>query len=573
VFGGRDIVLVHGLRLEHLADRFVGVPGADADWTPPSVFPGSIENPAFYAGGYYKMRAEDNWSDYVTSFLGASGARNRYLVVCYQATARVEIAVHAVLTQIADAMRDGTGVVDLSGCDDTSDFGSRSFVVLSHSTGALVTDVAMYAAATHPNLGAGFIPQQCKAHVAPSGAFRGSNLATAAVGISGYVTINPVTWSACTLAKRSLEAIDPSVLLPNCGGGPTDLDAMIATLVDTSVLVDLVPALTEAKWGAAVAQTPVPTITAVAGHPTKNGPLKFILHRGFDDGVLNINSQVASPNPVEFDPSGFFPDDVREVFDKGIKQWLLSPKRARKFYKDQKKDRENPNGMAAAGATRHVSPTGMVQPTGHPIFADNDPHARTPNHFSYLQSSASHPTAIRAGQNYPAYEETPTITFDEPNWEETRVITDAAVYAPYAAGNGDIAPLLTAACTPPLREGWRGQRLVFRLNIFGRVFRRETWLWRRTYHLLEHSPTRHQIDYLHATVLCTPLDCTPDPCPPPDCPGDVTLDGAVDSADLFVVLGSWGAVGDPGTIEGDVTGDGAVDSSDLFVVLGSWGGC
>lgn len=562
VFGGRDIILIHGLRLEHLVDRFVGVPGAEADWAWPSAFPASAENPQFYSGGYFKGRAEDNWSDYVENFLEAHNAKNRYLVVCYASTQRLEWAVHAVLTQISDAMRYGTGVVDPSGCNDTSDFGTPSFVILSHSTGALVTDAAMHAAATYPNLNAAFIPAQCKAHVAPSGAFLGSHMATAAVLLSGYAP-QPVVWAACPVARLAFQFLEPGPLLPGCTGGFPDLKDFAETMVKNSVLVDLVPHNAQVRWGPSIANSPVRTITAVAGHPSKNKPGKFWLHRGVDDGVVTINSQTPSPNNVLLGASVYFPDSLRLAFDLGLKKTLGDKKRAKFYYRDQTKDRKLPRDAVASGATRWVSPSGMLAPTTQTTTAGRDPHNRYPNHYTYTQSASSHKAAIRHLDRYPNYEH--TEGGDELNWEETRVLTDAAVYAPYAAGMGDIAPLLDAACMAPMREEVRGRMIRFKLKIFTWTFVREVWLWRRHYHLLANARTRHQIDYLHESVLCHPVDCTPPTCDPsPDFNGD----GLVNGADLATLLGAWGQKGSGG----DLDGDGIVSGSDLSILLGAWTG-
>ncbi|MDZ4830104.1 MAG: CHRD domain-containing protein [Phycisphaerae bacterium] len=47
--------------------------------------------------------------------------------------------------------------------------------------------------------------------------------------------------------------------------------------------------------------------------------------------------------------------------------------------------------------------------------------------------------------------------------------------------------------------------------------------------------------------------------------GDLNCDGAVDAADLAVLLGAWGTSG-----PGDLNGDGTVDAADLALLLGSW---
>jgi hypothetical protein len=56
-----------------------------------------------------------------------------------------------------------------------------------------------------------------------------------------------------------------------------------------------------------------------------------------------------------------------------------------------------------------------------------------------------------------------------------------------------------------------------------------------------------------------------------DCLADLTLDGAVNGADLGVVLAAWGAASSSGA--GDVNHDGLVDGADLAGVLAAWGPC
>lgn len=56
----------------------------------------------------------------------------------------------------------------------------------------------------------------------------------------------------------------------------------------------------------------------------------------------------------------------------------------------------------------------------------------------------------------------------------------------------------------------------------------------------------------------------------PPCLADLTGDGAVNGADLTVLLGSWGSCdGCPA----DLDGDGAVSAADLTILLGAWGAC
>ena len=56
------------------------------------------------------------------------------------------------------------------------------------------------------------------------------------------------------------------------------------------------------------------------------------------------------------------------------------------------------------------------------------------------------------------------------------------------------------------------------------------------------------------------------PSAPPSNPADLDGNGAVNAADLALLLGNWG-----GTGTGDVNGDGTVDATDLAELLGAWG--
>jgi len=61
------------------------------------------------------------------------------------------------------------------------------------------------------------------------------------------------------------------------------------------------------------------------------------------------------------------------------------------------------------------------------------------------------------------------------------------------------------------------------------------------------------------------------PCTPP-CPADLVQDGAVNAADLSIVLVAWGTSGSqyPGV---DIDGNGVVNGADLGALLAAWGPC
>ncbi|MGD0539508.1 MAG: LamG-like jellyroll fold domain-containing protein, partial [Verrucomicrobiota bacterium] len=514
-FGGRDIVFVHGLQLGHVFDKIAGNPHAMQTWVTPTQFPGSAQNPEFYDGGYFKSVADDVWYVHLIKFLLMNGYQNRYLIVDYPCTERLEVGAQAVLTQISDAMHFGTGVksigqlLDPNGAYDTSNFGTPSFVVVSHSTGTLLTDVAMTAAARYPNLGAGYIPQMCKAHVAMDGVFSGSELATAAIAISGFATVSPADWG-CSMAAAALSLFDPSYPAVDCN---------FLSVFSSSILVDLVPLVSQYKWGSFVDATPVRTLTLVGGHPTFLWPLKYLINPGFDDGVTTINSQVANPNSRFFWPSGFRPQGSGLIgpFDMGLagtgngqQSGLMSPARAVGYYIDQVAEPGRlPPLLIAGGATPYLSPSGMRQDVaddyaGTPFSTLNRYH----NHFSFIQSASDHLGGYTGTLGFFGSDYFPT-PIGEANQEESRVITDPAVYVPFSmVYPGDDAPLLDRSCVPKV-ESWERGRMIpaIHFSFFGHHYTwGPWWIWRRVYDLLEGWQTKMGCDYMYESVLqCPPL--------------------------------------------------------------------
>ncbi|MCP4834857.1 MAG: hypothetical protein GY895_08840 [Phycisphaera sp.] len=57
------------------------------------------------------------------------------------------------------------------------------------------------------------------------------------------------------------------------------------------------------------------------------------------------------------------------------------------------------------------------------------------------------------------------------------------------------------------------------------------------------------------------------------CVGDLDDDGEVTAADLGLLIGAWGACGDPADCPGDLDGDGEVSAADLGLQIGAWGAC
>jgi len=523
VFGGRDIVFIHGLKLKHVFDRMLGTdPRANTNWVQPTVFPGRTQNPEFYnSGGYYRDIAYSNWIPHFQKFLSQRGYCNRFVVVSYNCGERLDVAARSVLTQISDAMRYGTNVEDLTGRGYKGKFGTPSFVIVSHSTGGLVADAALWAAQSYPNLQAQFIARRCKAHFALTSAFGGSRLASAGIVLAGILGNVPPPW-LCPLMRAGMQLLDDTGTTlnpPNCpfGWGPAL----------TSILVDLSPVVTKYKWGTAIDNTNVPTVTLTGAHPTHLVPVGTVLNAGMDDAVLTLNSTSANPNAPFLWPSGFiakFPGGLVKTFDMGMFQTY--PARAIGYYVQQVHEpRRNPltslPNYIAAGAIPYLSPTGMLQSVGleFPLNGGYSPLARHNRHLSFVSSASDHFVwrAVDHGDDYHPtygsarnYEETRTmLQSDEPQW-----------YANYTPGPTfypqDDQPLMTASCLPNVVETIKGRKIEFKIKLFKKKIKKTWWIWKRRYHNLDNMGSKMAADYMYDSILntaCSGLirDCDPTP--------------------------------------------------------------
>lgn len=202
---------------------------------------------------------------------------------------------------------------------------------------------------------------------------------------------------------------------------------------------------------------------------------------------------------------------------------LNSPTRAIGYYIDQLLDGPRPQippSFIAGAATPYISPTGMRQNVGGES-PDTSTLNRYPNHFSFLQAATDHLSGFNnatfcwGGDG--SYRATPNPFIhgiDEPNREESRVITDSRVYDRYPMWYpGDDAPLLCPAHLPKV-ETWERGRYIPSVNIpipFGRTYKfGPWWIWRRVYDLLEGWQTKMGCDYMYESVL--QCDALP-PCP------------------------------------------------------------
>jgi len=498
-FGGRDIIFVHGLQLKHLCDRASGVPGADANWP--------VDQAAFEEGGYYKNIAEDGWADHIKTWLRSKGFKNRYFIVSYNCSQPMKVAVHAMLTQIRNAMQSGKDVVvDPSDPRGKECFGSSS-VIISHSTGGLLADIAMAIAEkskTDPIIQAefgnvGFIPDHVKAHIAFHPVLEGSKMATVFLALQEMPGL-----SVLINSKVCPSLTHPSVQMFN--------------ITHSSILIDLQPAVVRLFWNSFINNTPVPTITVAGGHPygvDDVGYLNWALHPGLDDGVSTMSSQSGNPNfETGARPSGYFRSgntSVR-VYDMGI-----AANRAISYFMNQTLF-TSPGYIGGASVT-NISPTGMLQPVA---FIDplSSCENRYNNHYSFIQSASDHYKGPRGKSpnegfdpnNFPGSSGFPPPNYDyDPsfnmrNYEESRAITNSDIYT-----KGLVSPLVANMQI----EHRRGLDIVItipipNISIKWHPFRIKFWwsyyyitipIWERKYHNMLGYETESECSYVYNYVL------------------------------------------------------------------------
>lgn len=465
-FKGRDIVFIHGLQLSHLCDRANGIAGAQANWPDPNTR-------HEFLTGYYKAVAMGNFGPHIQQYIHNPGHKNRYIVVTYNCSQSAEIAAHSVLAQIREAMENNNtaGIVsDPSDPRGTSCFG-REYVFVSHSTGALIADIALSIAhmtKTNPTMKAkwgdiGLLSDRCKGRVSFRGAFTGSHLATLLVAFQSTPTLSRIASGILTkgVCKKDFSS------------------AADRNMVLNSVLVDLVPSVAQARWGIYLQSVPVPVLDISSAHPTAITPfLKFSMHPGYDDGVLTMDCSGSNMALHATQPSRFAATSARKVFDMG--QPIF---RAVTYYRDQ----FIAPTVCAASNTPYLSPTGMVQP----VAAVLAPAVRYANHYSFVQSTSEHwlEKSFWSGN----YEQ--TSVDKSRNWEEELVVENPMLFS-----SGIVDPGIASQMTENIKE-----KVVYyptlRIKTVKGIPRpiivwKKFYIWKRTYHVLQ-EPNWYDYDYAY----------------------------------------------------------------------------
>jgi uncharacterized repeat protein (TIGR01451 family) len=524
-FGGRDIIYVHGLATGDLLNKLKDPKGAASQVWPQ-------DKAAFLdPTGYFRQDAEKYWHPHIEEhltqgweFTSSDSApvyapkSNRYLLIAWSSNQTLEYAQHTMLTQIQLAMTPAqTNVVTPPSYPTRfkRSFCSNGCVIMTHSTGALITDTAMARASRGYYGQAGKdIASQMAVHVSFAGAISGSRIATVGMAVGLGLAGPAVTSNLLCLIWDGII-------------GTSNTCNANTSFVASSILRDLIPAVSQGIWGSDVASTPVATVTFAGGHPRGNqalGLTQFILP-GVDDGVASMNSACANPTPIISPinpPSGMVVSSLLKAFEFSENGDRFA--RGAKILISQK------NLLAAAipfyfasACTPWLSASGMVLPVINAYSGTpSDARQRYPNHYSFIQSLAEHSYdgGASAGNPWPSsnsssasalrqYE--PKVTIVPPqvsgiNVEESRAVTDPSIYTKMIDTNGShlVKPL-------DMREIVRGRRISFRspFSIGGgckkvgtglKKYRCTKWIWKRTYHLADKWEVKQSSHYAYEFI-------------------------------------------------------------------------
>lgn len=531
LFSGADIIFVHGLDGNAVHDALTGAdPRAHTKWPADAA---EFTQP----GGYWKDNANSAWAKYIQTYVnGPNGPNNRYLTVAWSSNQWLAYGIHAFLSQTARAMAYGDGVVPAWNSTDPYGFCSQKCVVVSHSTGGLLVSSAV-AVVRNPvftpiigNLNP--IADQLRAHVAFAPAYSGSHYATIVAAIGWLATVPA---GVCELARWLLD-VTVGTTASSCGGLTT-----FATTIAGGVLTDLATPVTQLIWKtlSLVNPQPLPTLLVAGGHPTAMGarsgakalsPLvKMLVHHGFDDGVLTMDSQCATRTDWRDWPSSFVVKPT--VLDAAANAALISAGlpplvaaraydlgtpvgRAAPYYLDQVIGsraftpafwKAATNGTivthflttaywSSAACTPYVAPNGMVQQVHSPVAkAGADSLSRWPGHHTFLIAAADHMSPVFEPHDTFCYEETlgtgiACAGTRMDNNEEVRVVTTPDVY---------IGGLVHPSYQNVVQETVRGRVVKFKL--FGKKYK--WWIWKRTYHRMAGWESKTAADYVRDYVL------------------------------------------------------------------------
>ena len=565
-FCGRDVILVHGYRLGPLGDWYT-------DYNNGSLSTWPADAAQFKPGGYWFEGAIDYWEDYIVHKLAAGYYKSpnirrmpRVLTIAYPVSQRLTVAVDAMLSQINDAInctvcantnvytveRGGLAPVELNATNDTRGgvpFCTLQCVIVSHSTGGPVVNVAMDRAHTSGGIGS---PDPCnatvpassqwvrisdcyiKAHVAIEPAFSGSNHATELFVAATLAGQGPARCAAF-VAALALETQTGGITFTSAPG--TCAKAALRT-GETST-TDLLPFVMTHHWQPLMAQSTVPTLIVATAHPTSMWTLMWgPLFPGFSDNTVTMDSQLGRlPIDTVHFPYVWRPYEKvqsrRFLIDRdNAGRWpiFLSSGKAFGYYVEQTNlFRPNLIPMAptqvSAAANPHLTPTGMHIPVtaGGTIQKNSVGAGMGPNTYTFIQAAASHFWRWRFGESSVSdwqitgcnYTGSPQVEqgfnyqhigAGNYSWqkatEESRAVFDKSLYL-HASQNprtwNGTGPDGIPLVSPTMQNAVEGQTVTsywqVKIPFHGTV--KDGIHWQRTYYRLKNWECKDYLDYIN----------------------------------------------------------------------------
>ncbi len=492
-FSGRDIVYIHGLQVASLKGNIEIPPTFQGRW------PGDKND--FYktasGNGEVYVEAEHYWQNHIQKMLGSTtNPSNSYLMANWSSSQRLEYGIHAVLTQIRDALSgENQGVTfSVSSRKHKQCFGDNGIVVITHSTGGLLAS-AMFgvaeASVSNSLINSRFgdvrkIVSKIDAQLGINSAYRGSKFAKIMLYALTEFSALP------TLTKRVLgRAIGESWdrQIPN----------QISNLSNwwNSVLVDLSPEGVEKFWKHFMVNSTIPTVVTIGSlagtsmDEGQSGGFSKIskLVPGFDDGVLSQTTQGAHliSRPI------FLAQNKRFMKDKAVKRH-----KRLKMVADARKKNGRYNDKRNFYVTPYLSPSGMLQNQSvKSLVAPTN--LRLANHYSLIQSTADHLDGVdEINRNGHHYGHTGSLI---DNNEESSAVMDNSVYT-----LGLVHPDFKSLSKQWVKKqtwGFHVPYIEFKWPI-GFSFHwsyKEFIKWKRYYHYLQDYKQRVAVEYAYRFVL------------------------------------------------------------------------
>lgn len=509
-FGGRDIVYIHGLQLKAIIGNLQPTPTFQGKWPEDkhAFYKNGGNNPSMsnpsQNGEFYNEAMGHYWNNHIVRGLGSlTSPTNSYLIATYSANQRLDVSVHAVLTQIKEAMEGNNPNMVMASQNSNKCFGSNGIVVITHSTGGLVASTMFgIAERSHTNQrfkdyygDVRFITDKIDAQIGFDAAYGGSPLAEIGNDVLANLTSKPLLRLA---AKGFLGS---------------DIDHLKALNPYETILYDLTPNVAIREWRPFMGSR-IPTLTMTSstiGTPynsSETNPMMTIagnyIIKGYDDGVLSSVSQANSINLF----SRFKVKNRGKLVDK----WNLEDK-ANGVIKASKQGQHFNLGTRNYFNTPYLSPTGMLQ--GNSVNTIIDPtNNHVPNHHIVLQTSGDHFDNVdlvnRYGDN--GYLRTKRGSSYFSNKEETGIVFNPALYSTGLLNNN--FKTLNQEWIKNEKWGFHAPKITMVRKCI-RLFRKERCIklpkiswhyyeyikWQRKYHLLKDYETKLGMDYMYEYIL------------------------------------------------------------------------